>query len=245
MARFQVKLKPKIIYPLGSQVEITLEIQNKTDYSYYLLKKNLGMDKIDCNCFQVTCQGREAEYDGFLVKREETQDLESYVLLKAGEKLKITFCLAKHYKLERAGFYKLRFNRQIQFRRLTKDNKLMMPMYEKVNCKTKGFWILDKKQGMYMTVGQMQREVSAERLTNMGLQIKPPGTYPEPLILFENEKGYTEEFRNEFKKITTKAHYILAYYLQHSISELALQDAKVRNANWYGYLQQSGYLKRR
>lgn len=234
MARFQVKLKLNKVYILGNPIEVTITVKNKTRFPYYLLKQSLGMDELDHDCFQVICKDEEVEYDGFLVKQgegEKLEKLEDYILLNAGESTSVQICLAKNYAIDKAGYYKIRFNRQIQFRRAGKRGVASAPLYEEADCKEKGFTLLDLNREMCVTIGQMERGMSAYRMERMEMQNAPVGYYTEPLIQFDNERGYSEEFKEKLTQATRKAHYILADYLYHSRKELISEDQTVRNKN--------------
>jgi len=230
MARFQVKLQLKKVYSLGDPIEVTVKIRNRTKFPYYLLKQSLGMDELDSDCFQVTYEGREIEYDGFLVKRDEMCGLEDYILLNAGECVSINICLAKNYMIDKAGYYKLRFNRMLQCMRVDKTGRISRIMYEEAECREKGFYLLSLGREMCATLGQTERGISAYRMEQAGLR-NVPEYYAEPDIRFDNDRGCSDEFKEKFKTATRKAHYILANYLYHSNKELSLGTPAARRAN--------------
>lgn len=228
MARFKVKLKTKKVYLKGSPVKVTVEIKNNTNLNYYILRDELALDETDCDCFIIRNRGQEAEYDGFLVKRGAPTE-KSYLLLKAGEKLVIPVNLAHNYKLDKTGYYTVRFKRKIHFVRDLQTDLLEGTRSEDAGCREKGFFLVGRKRRDGLTtIGERERGEDRNRQKNAG-----SGYYQEPEIKFyDSGKTYPEETKEKFKKYTLKAHYTMVNYLYYSRRELLTESIQPENLHY-------------
>lgn len=220
-----------------------MEIKNNTNLSYFIRKDELAMEELDCDCFIVKCNGKELEYDGYLVKRGQITE-ESYILLKAGEKLLVSVNLEQNYKLDKTGYYTIQFAREIHFKRELKAEQLSESRREFVKSKRKAFLLLGRKRtDRLATVGETER--GRESLRQDTISGDGIGYYQQPVIEFYgDEKSYPKERKETFRKMTLKAHYTMAYYLYFTRRELAAEES-IRQGNLHYEMVFGSYNKDR
>ena len=116
MKKFEVKLKHRPVYRMGEDVRVTLEIKNNMNREVCILKRSKTLDCHIRDCFYITYKNNKVEYDGKIVKRLAYTD-EDYILLQAGETLKIQVDISENYFLSKPGLYTIQFDQDIMFKR--------------------------------------------------------------------------------------------------------------------------------
>jgi len=94
--------------PAGKDLVLQLTMINRGPGNFRVLKWNLpDGEELTSNLFTITCNGKEVDYHGKMVKRRVTA--ESYRTLAPGRKYSVRINLSTAYDVAAAGSYKIQY----------------------------------------------------------------------------------------------------------------------------------------
>ena len=96
---------------LGSPIEMTFTVYNKTDSSRTFCKWHTPFEPLMSKYLDITSTtGEEVAYKGPMAKRMMPPPADSYVSVKPGDSLSVNVDLLKAYDLKAAGTYTIKYN---------------------------------------------------------------------------------------------------------------------------------------